>query len=86
MDRKELLGRRIQELRKARKLSQEAVAERAGISTQYVSNIERGKENPTLDMLFTLADTLRADRWCYCRKRSSQGHPIFQPNRGPSSL
>jgi transcriptional regulator with XRE-family HTH domain len=30
-----------------------------GISTQYVSNIERGKENPTLDMLFNLADALK---------------------------
>jgi transcriptional regulator with XRE-family HTH domain len=54
------LGRRIQELRKLRKLSQaqEALAERAGITGQYVSNIERGKENPTLDMLFTFADAL----------------------------
>lgn len=59
MDRKVLLGKRIREIRKIRKLSQEALAERAGISAQYVSNIERGKENPTLDMLFTLADALK---------------------------
>ena len=37
------------------------LAERAGISTQYLSNIERGKENPTLDMLFTLADALKVE-------------------------
>ena len=59
MDRKALLGKRIQELRKGRIHSQEKLAERAGISTQYLSNIERGKENPTLDMLFTLADALK---------------------------
>ena len=35
------------------------LAERAGISTQYLSNIERGKENPTLNTLFTLADALK---------------------------
>jgi len=58
-DRKILLGTRIKEIRKKRGLSQEKLAERAGISAQYVSNIERGKENPTLDMLFLLADTLR---------------------------
>src|SRR5262245_50581659 len=59
MDRKALFGKRIQEIRKARRLSQEALAERVGISPQYVSNIERGKENPTLDMLFSLADGLK---------------------------
>jgi transcriptional regulator with XRE-family HTH domain len=59
MDRKVLLGKRIQELRKSRKFSQEELAEKAGISSQYVSNIERGKENPTLDMLFTLTDALK---------------------------
>ena len=59
MDRKALFGKRIQEIRKARELSQEEVAERVGISAQYVSNIERGKENPTLDMLFSLADALK---------------------------
>jgi len=40
-------------------LSQEKLAERAGISAQYVSNIERGKENPTLDLLLRLAEALR---------------------------
>ncbi len=59
MDRKQLLGRRIKELRKAKKLSQEDLAERAGISTPYVSQIERGKENPTLDLLFKLTDALK---------------------------
>jgi transcriptional regulator with XRE-family HTH domain len=31
----------------------------SGISAQYVSNIERGKENPTLDLLLGLADALK---------------------------
>ena len=61
MDRKLLLGRRIKSVRRARGLSQEALAEKAGISAQYVSNIERGKENPTLDLLFTLADALKIE-------------------------
>ncbi len=42
-----------------RRLSQETLAERAGISAQYVSNIERGTENPTLDLLFSLTDALK---------------------------
>jgi transcriptional regulator with XRE-family HTH domain len=61
MDRKALFGKRIRELRKMRRLSQEALAERSGISTQYVSNIERGTEHPTLDLLFSLSDALKVD-------------------------
>lgn len=59
MDKKGLLGKRIREIRKSQGLSQEKLAERAGISAQYVSNIERGKENPTLDLLLRLAEALR---------------------------
>jgi len=60
MDKKTLLGRKIREIRKRQGLSQEMLAERAGISSQYVSNIERGKENPTLDLLLKLADALKS--------------------------
>ncbi|MFQ5849997.1 MAG: helix-turn-helix domain-containing protein [Candidatus Binatia bacterium] len=59
MDKKMLLGARIREIRKKHGLSQDGLAERAGISAQYVSNIERGKENPTLDLLLQLADALK---------------------------
>lgn len=59
MDKKVALGARIKALRKRQGWSQEQLAERVGISTQYVSNIERGKENPTLDLLLRLAEALR---------------------------
>ncbi|MBI4240205.1 MAG: helix-turn-helix transcriptional regulator [Candidatus Rokubacteria bacterium] len=59
MDKKAALGARIKALRKQQGWSQEQLAERVGISTQYVSNIERGKENPTLDLLLRLAEALR---------------------------
>lgn len=59
MDKKKTLGVRIKALRKLQGWSQERLAEQAGISTQYVSNIERGKENPTLDLLLRLAEALR---------------------------
>lgn len=60
---KELIGKRIQELRKAHRLSQEKVAEKADISPNYLSRIECGKENPTLDMLIKLADALKVEMW-----------------------
>ncbi|HLA51356.1 MAG TPA: helix-turn-helix transcriptional regulator [Thermodesulfobacteriota bacterium] len=60
---KELIDKRIQELRKTHRLSQEQVAEKADISPNYLSRIECGKENPTLDMLIKLADTLKVEMW-----------------------
>lgn len=60
MDRKRDIGRRIQEIRKRQGLSQEDVAGRADISPNYLSRIERGRENPTLDMILKLSDALGA--------------------------
>jgi transcriptional regulator with XRE-family HTH domain len=45
--------------RKAQKLSQESLAERADISSKMVSLIERGERNPTLDLAHSLAGALR---------------------------
>lgn len=63
MNEKKLIGERIQEIRKNRKLSQEQVAERADISPNYLSRIECGKENPTLDMLIKLTRALGTEMW-----------------------
>jgi len=72
MNSKELFGRRIQEIRKQRKLSQEQVAEKAGISSNYLSRIECGKENPTFDMLVKLSEALTADM----REMFDFGHTV----------
>lgn len=61
MDEKRLLGRRIKELRSARGYSQEALSERMGVSAKYLSSVERGKENPTLDLLVKLSKALKVD-------------------------
>ena|SRR2546428_1986852 len=39
------LGRRIRELRTERRLSQEALAEKAGMTNKHLSRIERGETN-----------------------------------------
>lgn len=51
MDIKVLLGKRIQELRKQKKYTQEYMAEYMGIETASLSNIERGKYYPTAENL-----------------------------------
>lgn len=52
------VGERVAELRRERGLTQESLAERAGVSTETVKKIERRKRNPSLSMLETLANAL----------------------------
>ena len=56
-----LFGMRIKELRKVRKLSQEQLAEKADISSKYMSRIEMGQHFPSLDILTKLADSLHVE-------------------------
>jgi transcriptional regulator with XRE-family HTH domain len=75
METKDLIGLRIKELRKHKGLSQEKVAEIMGISPKYLSNIERGKENPTLDTFIKLANALNievSDIFNYSHEKSSK--------------
>lgn len=48
----------LRDRRKAVNLSQEELAERAGIHRTYVSLLERGLKNPTLEVTFRLAEVL----------------------------
>lgn len=55
---KELLGTRIREIRKAKGLSQERLAELVGIEPRHVSRIEVGKSYPTISRLEKLSMVL----------------------------
>jgi transcriptional regulator with XRE-family HTH domain len=57
----QMIGIRIAEIRKQKGLTQEVLADKMGVSPKYLSSIERGKENPTLNMLVNLADSLEVD-------------------------
>ncbi|HEJ8007444.1 TPA: helix-turn-helix transcriptional regulator [Serratia marcescens] len=48
-------GQRVRELRKERGWSQEEFADRCGLDRTYVSGIERGVRNPTLEVIGTIA-------------------------------
>ena len=63
MDDKILIGRRIKEIRKSKGLSQEKLAEKAETSPNYLSRMERGTENPTLDMFIKLSHALEVEMW-----------------------
>ena len=61
---REVLGRRLRALRADRDETLAQTAERAGISPQYLSEIERGRKEPSSEMIAALAgalDTTLAD-------------------------
>lgn len=61
-NRKKMLGSRIKELRKIKNLTQDKLAEKAGIeSTKYLSRIEVGGCYPSLDVLERIADALEEE-------------------------
>ena len=51
-------GKRIADLRKERKMTQEELAERSGFSQQYISGLERGNRNPTIVSIYELGQAL----------------------------
>jgi transcriptional regulator with XRE-family HTH domain len=55
------VGKVIRARRKALELSQEALAEKAGLSPQHIIDIEHGRTNPTLASLVGLARALELD-------------------------
>lgn len=55
MDWRAVLGANIKRLRKARGWTQAQLAGESNISERHAAGIERGEENPTLDMLMQLA-------------------------------
>lgn len=53
------LGRRIAILRRARKLTQENLAEAVGCSVEFISLVERGVNAPTVAGLEKFAEALK---------------------------
>ena len=53
------LGRNVRHLRRELGVSQEALADDAGIHRTYVSDVERGARNPTITVVEKLARALK---------------------------
>ncbi len=51
-------GKALRKARQAAGLSQEELAERAGLHRTYISQLERGLKSPTLDIIDRLATSV----------------------------
>lgn len=58
MDGRKLVGWNVKRIRLAQSVSQERLAFDAGVDRSYLGGVERGIENPTVDILERLANTL----------------------------
>ena len=54
----ELFGQRLREVRKAQRVSQERLADLAGLHRTYISSVERGERNVTIETVQKLANSL----------------------------
>lgn len=54
-------GNKVQEIRKAQNLSQEKLAELAGVHRTYIGMIERAEKNITLCNIQKIANALKID-------------------------
>lgn len=72
------IGNRISNIRKERGYTQEKLAELAGISIQFLSDIENNKKNMTVTTLKNIADSLNitTDYIIYDREETNENTMI----------
>lgn len=74
-----MLGRNIYEIRKRQGLTLSEVAERAGISKSYLSNIERDvNRNPSIRVSKKIASVLGVELKTLLTAEENQDHPLDQ--------
>jgi transcriptional regulator with XRE-family HTH domain len=56
-----LFGQSLRRMRQERQWSQEQLAEAAGVTLNYIVNLERGEQGPSLHILVRLAMALEMD-------------------------
>jgi transcriptional regulator with XRE-family HTH domain len=59
MEIRKIVGANVKRLRQEINLSQEAFADHCGLHRTYVSGVERGVRNPTIEVLAKIAKALR---------------------------
>lgn len=68
----QIFGRNVQKYRKDRKISQDKLAELAGVHRTYIGMIERAEKNITLRNMERIARALKVEMKDLLEKRDSQ--------------
>jgi transcriptional regulator with XRE-family HTH domain len=77
MDDRELFGRKIRSIREAANLSREQLAEKLGISANYIGEIERSEKWPTFEMLGQLAAGLKVSPAAFFEYEAEEVDPAI---------
>jgi transcriptional regulator with XRE-family HTH domain len=80
-----VFGLNVQRLRRERKLSQEQLSFVSGRTRAYISSVEAGRRNATLDTLEILAKALEVAPQDLITERTPEGRtgrPAKRPGRG----
>lgn len=56
---KQIMGQKLKQIRENKKMTQADVAAKANITINYYARIERGEENPSLEVLKGLTTALK---------------------------
>jgi len=59
MEIRKIVGANVKRLREETNLSQEAFADHCGLHRTYISGVERGVRNPTIEVVAKIAKALR---------------------------
>ena len=61
MDVRRRVGLNLQQMRRVKKLSQEELAHQAQVHQTYLSGVENGRRNPSVEVLQRIAEALGGD-------------------------
>jgi len=79
-----LVGQNIRHIRVAQGISQERLAYDSGVDRSYLGGVERGEENPTVDVLDRLATALAVHlSELFMERPSASASPALRPGRKP---
>jgi len=71
-----LVGRRIQKRREQMGLSLRTLADRSGVTASFLSQVERGQTNPSLNSLRGIADILQVPLFYFLLEESSDSYLV----------
>ncbi|RJO79246.1 XRE family transcriptional regulator [Nocardia panacis] len=83
---REVLGRRLRALRLNQRETLAETAARAGVSPQYLSEVERGRKEPSSEMIAALAGALGTDLFGLTEQVIDELRSHRLPLRGTSNI